>query len=168
MIPRSASLAAALLGALAVQAGAQNSANVNATITITPSLTVTAVRDMDFGSVPQGVTNILISQPEFDVRSAHVQVQAVVGEDVVAAFVLPTELSDGAGHAIPITQFYGTFAAIGQSLISFTPTNQSVSPAAIVGTDGLLDLYLGAALNVSPNQFPATYMAVVQVSVFYN
>jgi hypothetical protein len=168
MTPRRITLAMALLGVLAVPASAQNSANVNATITITPSLSVTAVRDMNFGDVPQGITTLFISEPEIDLRSAHVQVLAVAGQDVVAAFLLPTELSDGAGHSIPISQWYGTFAAVGQSLLTFTPSNSSVSPAAIVGNDGILDIFIGSALNVSPNQFPATYTAVVQVSVFYN
>jgi len=163
---RSTTLALALVGGLASVVRAQNGTSLTATITIQPSISVSTVRNMDFGIMSQGITDLSISDPANDPRSAQVHVSARALNLVTVGFVLPADLSDGAGHTIPITEWFGTFIAIGPGNTAFTPSMAGRTTTQI-GNDGNLELFLGSHLGIDSNQFPATYTGVILVDVFY-
>ena len=156
-----------LLAAAATPTQAQNTTTLSALVTITPSLAISTVRDMDFGSIPQGLDNVYIGEPAIDTRAGHVRVTALSGFDVVLVFQLPTEMSDGAGHSIPLTEWFGALVAVGPGTTTFTP-NPAAAQTAIIGADNMLDVFIGARLGLDPNQFPASYSAVIVVNCFFN
>ena len=156
-----------LLAAAATPMQAQNTTTLSALVTITPSLTISTVRDLNFGSIPQGVDNVYINEPAIDPRSGQVRVTGPNQFDVVLAFQLPTEMTDGSGHSIPLTDWTGALVALGPGTISFTP-NPAAAQTAFIGDDGTLDVFIGARLGLDPNQFPASYSAVVVINCFYN
>jgi spore coat protein U-like protein len=142
---------------------AQNAANIAATTTIAPSLSVTAVRNLDFGTLPQGTGPTIINSA--DASSGEFSVGGLANASVTLTFGLPTELSDGAGFTIPIDSWTAQTSALGPGIEFFTPS--SSGSTVHMGTNGGLAVFVGARISPSPNQAPGNYSAVVQMTVQY-
>lgn len=142
---------------------AQNAASIAVKTTITPSLSVAAVRDLDFGTLPQGTGPKTIDSADPD--AGEFSVTGLGGANVILTFVLPTELADGAGFFIPIDGWTGQTSALGPGIQFFTPS--ASSSTVQVGTNGGVAVFIGARIAPSPNQAPGTYGAVVQMTVAY-
>jgi hypothetical protein len=141
-----------------------NAANITVMTTITPSLSVAAVKNLDFGTLPQGSAPRTINSADAD--AGQFSVIGLANANVLLTFALPTELSDGGSFSIPIDTWTGQASALGPGNQFFTP---SASPATTVqiGTNGTMAVFVGARIAPSPNQAPGSYSAVVSMTVAY-
>lgn len=140
-----------------------NAANIAVTTTIAPSLSVAAVRNLDFGTLPQGSGPRTITSSDPD--AGQFAVIGLASANVTLTFALPTDLSDGGSFLIPIDTWTGAASAPGPGIQFFTP---SANPSTVLmGTDGSLGIFIGARIALSPNQVPGTYSGVVSMTVEY-
>jgi len=157
-------LFAALALAPAPLLAQNNAANITAMTVIAPSLSVSATRNLDFGTLPQGTGPRVITASDPD--AGEFSIGALANASITLTFALPTELSNGTGFAIPIDSWTGASSAPGPGIEFFTPS--SSGSTVHVGTNGTAAVFLGARISPSPNQVPGNYSAVVSMTVAYN
>ena len=140
-----------------------NAANIAVTTTITPSLSVSAVKNLDFGTLPQGSGPKTINSA--DAEAGQFSVVGLAGASVTLTFALPTHLSDGGSFLIPIDTWTGATVALGLANEFFTPSGD---PSTVhIGTNGGLSVFIGARIALSQNQVPGSYSGVVSMTVAY-
>jgi len=131
---------------------------------VVQALEVTPQRDLDFGTVVQGIPETIALT---DGGAGRFRIRGQASTPVLMTFTLPANLVSGA-NTLPIDSWTGrwnTSAAPGGGT-SFTPSGAATS-ATLSGGAGQLFVHLGARVVPSGTQAAGLYAATVTLTVAY-
>jgi len=143
-------------------ATAQNNASVHY---VPRPLVVIARRDLRFGTVVRGVQSTVLTS---DVRYAGLfEINGAKHEAVRVEFILPTSLTSGDGHELPVS-FGSSDGAAATDMGRFhgVPFDPRQPLIATLGANGKLYIRLGGTAFAAYGQAPGTYRATIFLSVF--
>jgi hypothetical protein len=156
-------LTAVALVAVASTASAQ-SATITANATVLQPLTVSNVRNLDFGNVYPGVNKPIAYDAA---TSGKFSVTGFASAEVNISFTLPTNLSSG-GNTLPIGTWTGCHNTVDATAActTFTPSssNTTTNLAAVTGT---LFVFVGATVSPAGTQAQGSYTANVTMTAAY-
>jgi hypothetical protein len=182
---RAVFLSTLLLGMLSVRAHGQITAGIGAMVGIlTPPLTGTGTRALQFGTIVPGTTSVTVlprTSAGGEFRIAGVKSR----KSVDISFTLPTRLNGPAGASIPL-DFNGNFAALCEidtsgvcelaSIVTWNPVSTPTfgdkptryKPGRKVYAYDQYDVYLGGTASPSATQRQGTYTASIGVLLVIN
>ena len=141
------------------------SASITATATVATALTVTNVRDLDFGMVFPGFARVIV---ETDATSGHFSLAGGANAEIAISFSsLPAALSNGVpADDMPVayTATYNTTDAAGVGT-GFAPGGGVTT--RLDAATGELHAYIGGTLTVGGTQTPGLYTATVTMDAAY-
>lgn len=157
---RTTAVLAALVATVAT-AGQAQSANIQATATVFTPMTVTGVRNLQFGSVIQNVPRTVAVA---DAGSGQFNLTGQALANVALTFTLPTNLTGAGNLAI------GTWT--GNHNTTASPTGTAFTPSASATNAafpaaGTLFVYLGATVSPTAAQAPGNYTGTVTLTAAY-
>ena len=156
-----ATLTAALV--LAPSTATAQSASISATATVATALTVSNLRDLDFGTVIPGFSRTIL---ETDATSGHFLVAGGANAEVAISFSsLPASLS---GPGAPLAVTYGSThntSDAGGSGTSFVPGGGLTT--RLDAASGELHIYIGGVLVVPGGQLAGAYSATITMDAAY-
>lgn len=140
--------------------------NINATATVYAPLSLTTVRDLDFGGVAVGDSKTITN----DLGTAGlVEINGPTAVDVDISFTLPTNLSDGTNN-LPVS-FSATSAGFNTvnnttGITDFDPS--LVTTTSTDATSGDLFVFIGGTITAGASQQTGSYTGTITLSVAYN
>jgi len=171
--PRMIAFALVALMAMARQAGAQfNNASIGATAElVTVGMTITTLRNLNFGSVPKGVATTVLPTAA---GAGEWQVDGNKNANVTITFTLPTVLTNIQalpGSTMPIT--FGATSAIWNRSTNNPAAGTTFDPS--VGTTGRFGppatptvyVWIGGTVNPAANVKPGIYQGTIIVTLTY-
>lgn len=143
---------------------AQSSAtdNITAQAEVISDLAITGVQNLNFDQVYVGTSE---SVSESDNGAGHFQISYSSGTQVDLNFNLPNNLSSGS-ETLDIN--FGPTDASWDGDTANNIFNPNQSETATVGSDNLLDVYIGGTVNPTSNQAVGTYTGQVTLTANYN
>ncbi len=132
--------------------------------TLTAQVTLVGKRDLDFGTVMQGVATAVA--PTDPVRSGWFEGVGILTKKIRLTFTLPTRLNGPAGATMPIT--FRTTDGVAQDGVSGSPQlifNPNVTTTFVLNTNAKYWIFLGGQVNPSPVQTIGSYTATVILTV---
>ena len=152
------------LVALATGTAAAQSATITANATVLQPLTVSGVRNLDFGNVYPGVNKAAAYTAA---TGGKFSVTGTASAQVNISFTLPTNLSSG-GNTLAIGTWTGchntTDATAGCTTFTPSSSNTTTTLAAVGGT---LYVFVGATVTPTGNQAQGSYTANVTMTAAY-
>jgi hypothetical protein len=132
--------------------------------TLEAQLQATAVRDLAFGAVIQGVATAVA--PGDPVRSGQFEIQVAQGTRLRLDFVLPTQLVRVGGGALPITFLNADCILIetGAGAVPSTQNPKSMKPYTMAFGNRLF-VFLGGRITPTATQATGVYTATVALTV---
>lgn len=185
VLRRAVLLSTLLLGALALRADGQITAGIGAMVGIlTPPLTATGTRALQFGTIVPGTTSVTVlprtsAGGEFRISGVKSR------KSVDISFTLPTQLDGPAGASIPL-DFNGNFAGLCEidtsgvcevaSFVTWNPVSTPTfrdqptryKPGRKVYAYDAYQLYLGGTATPATTQRQGTYTASIGVLLVIN
>jgi hypothetical protein len=165
---------ALLLAALAIPAIAagQQSASLTATAVITSTpLTVTRLRDLNFGTVPRGIATTVRPNAA---GAGEFQVTGLANARVIISFVLPTQLNNiqaAPGSTMPIAFLYNSarWRRANNNPNGGTTFNPATGAVGRLGppANPTMYIWLGGRVNPAANAKPGIYTGTVVVNLVY-
>lgn len=136
---------------------------ISAKCTVLSPISITSMRDLDFGNdILPGVERIIDKASS---SSGKFSFTGESGKEVSVTFSLPPELTSGE-YILPVT-FSPTDAGYqitGGALTDFDPY-ETVN--ATLGTDGIMDVYLGGKVSPDHNQPAGYYEGIIVITLYY-
>jgi hypothetical protein len=156
-------LAGVALIAVATTASAQ-SATITANATVLQPLTVSNVRNLNFGDVYPGVNKPIAYDAA---TSGKFSLSGIANAQVNLTFTLPTNLSSG-GNQLPIGSWTGCHNTIDATAActTFTPS-ASATTTRLHLTLGTLFVFVGATVSPTGTQAQGSYTANVTLTGAY-
>jgi len=137
--------------------------NINAKGTVITHISVTAKRDLDFGTdIVPGVAKTVDKSAT---TSGKFTLAGQISRQIAITFTLPTNLSSGT-NLMPIT-FTTTDAGYQNSVSPMTAFNPAVVQNASFSATGTMDVYLGGKVTPTAGQVSGLYTAPVTISLVY-
>jgi hypothetical protein len=185
VLRRAVLLSTLLLGALALRADGQITAGIGVMVGIlTPPLTATGTRALQFGTIVPGTTSVTVlprtsAGGEFRISGVKSR------KSVDISFTLPTQLDGPAGASIPL-DFNGNFAGLCEidtsgvcevaSFVTWNPVSTPTfrdqptryKPGRKVYAYDAYQLYLGGTATPATTQRQGTYTASIGVLLVIN
>ncbi|MCX6159711.1 MAG: DUF4402 domain-containing protein [Ignavibacteriae bacterium] len=137
--------------------------NINAKGTVITHISVTAHRDLDFGTdIVPGVAKTV---DKAATNSGKFTLAGEKSRQIAITFTLPSNLSSGT-NLMPIT-FTTTDAGYQNSVSPMTAFNPAVVQNASFSSTGTMEVYLGGKVTPSSSQASGVYTAPVTISLLY-
>jgi len=137
--------------------------NINAKGTVITHISVTAKRDLDFGTdIVPGVAKTVDKSAT---TSGKFTLAGQISRQIAITFTLPTNLSSGT-NLMPIT-FTTTDAGYINTGTTMTAFNPAVVQNASFSATGTMDVYLGGKVTPTAGQVSGLYTAPVTISLVY-
>ena len=137
--------------------------NINAKGTVITHISVTAKRDLDFGTdIVPGVAKTV---DKAVTNSGKFTLAGEKSRQIAITFTLPTNLSHG-NDLMPII-FSATDAGYQNSASPMTAFNPAIVQNASFSSTGTMDIYLGGKVTPSSSQASGVYTAPITISLLY-
>jgi len=138
-------------------------ASINAKGTVLSPISVSSTRDLDFGNdILPGITRTIEKNSN---SAGKFSILGESGKEVNISITTPGVLYNGTNTlSLQFSSTDGGYQVTGGSVIDFDPL---VPVNATLGTDGILDIYLGGSVNPTFTQTPGEYVGTVIVEFNY-
>lgn len=147
----------------AVPSAQAQSANIQALANVFQAMTVSGVRNLDFGNVFPGVNKSIAVD---NANSGKFTVAGQASANVNLTFTLPANLTSG-GNNLPIGTWVGHWNGVddASSGTNFTPS--AGATAAQFSGSGNLYVFVGATVSPGGSQTAGSYSGTVTMTVAY-
>lgn len=149
------------ISATTMFAQGSDSESVQCTTQVIKALTINKNQDLDFGTVPQGVTETI---PVTSANAVKLTVDGQANFDVAVTYSAPSVLTTSGGDEL-------SFSAVIKANSTDQPSNASAlssGDAVTLNSSGNYYIYLGGSVTAASNQVPGFYTGNVTFDVEYN
>jgi len=126
-------------------------------------ISITATRDLDFGD--NIIPGMLRTIDKTAASSGKFSLLGQPSKQINVSLTTPSTLINGV-QTLPInfTSTDGGYKTTTGSMVAFDPASPT---NAVLGTDGVLDVFLGGRVDPAHNQSPGFYTGTVNISLYY-